>query len=128
MTEANVVTLPTPAPRAPVAPPPAPPAAAPVDDGITTAGWLREMREMRREQQTEREHQTAAFVSALDKLGARIDVSVGDLRVEMRRHLTVLVTTFIVAFVVLAALAGGTIYLKGFGVTASTAAATPETP
>ena len=125
MTDANVVTLPAPAHRAPMAPPPAPPVAAPVDDGITTAGWLREMREMRREQQSEREHQTRAFIDALDKLGARIDVSVGDLRVEMRRHLTVLVTTFIVAFVVLASLAGATIYVKGFGVSASTAAPTP---
>jgi hypothetical protein len=84
------------------------------------------MREMRREQQSEREHQTQAFVAALDKLGTRIDTSVGDLRVEMRRHLTVLVTTFILAFVVLATLTGATIYFKGFGITTSaTSGASP---
>ena len=106
----NVVSLPTPH-STPSAPP---------DDGVSTAGWLREMREMRREQQAEREHQTRAFVDALDKLGSRIDSSVGDLRIEMRRHLTVLVTTFILSFVVLAALAGGTIYFKGLGITTGT--------
>lgn len=81
---------------------------------------------MRREQQAEREHQTRAFVEALDKLGSRIDSSVGDLRIEMRRHLNVLVTTFIVSLVVLAALAGATVYVKGFGMTASTTA--PPSP
>ena len=44
-----------------------------MDDGSVTATvWLKEMREMRREQQQEREHQTVAFVGALDKLGERV--------------------------------------------------------
>ena len=97
-------------------------------DGIPATTWLREMREMRREQQTEREHQTDAFVAALDKLGGRVDQNIGDLRVELRRHLNVLVSTFVLSFVVLGGLAGLTIYFKGLGLTASATASTPVEP
>jgi hypothetical protein len=121
MTDANVVTLPSPAPRSPVQAPAAPP-----DDGISAMSWLREMREMRHEQQKERAAQTDAFVAAMDRLGSRVDANIGEMRVEMRRHLNVLVTTFVVSLVVLAALAGATVYVKGFGVTASTTA--PPSP
>jgi hypothetical protein len=117
--ERNVIPLPS----SPSAPPP-----AHADDGFSTAGWLREMREMRREQQTEREHQTEAFVGALDKLGTRIDQSVTDLRSELRRHLNVLVATFVLSFVVLGGLAGLTIYFKGLGLTASATASAPAEP
>lgn len=78
---------------------------------------------MRREQQAEREHQTEAFVAALDKLGGRVDQNIGDLRAELRRHLNVLVATFILSFVVLGGLAGLTIYFKGLGITATAAPA-----
>lgn len=127
MTDNNVIAMPPPsfATVAPqpsthvaAAPPPPPP---PADDGVSTAGWLREMREMRREQQREREHQTDAFVAALDRLGGRVDNNIEGLRVELRRHLNVLVMTFVVSLVVLASLAGATVYVKGFGVSASTA-------
>ena len=100
-------------------------------DGIPATTWLREMREMRREQQTEREHQTDAFVAALDKLGGRVDQNIGDLRVELRRHLNVLVGTFVLSFMVLGGLAGLTIYFKGLGITATAApteTATAATP
>lgn len=99
-------------------------------DGVSTAGWLREMREMRREQQTEREHQTVAFVGALDRLGDRMDKNIGDLRVEMRRHLSVLVVTFVLSFLVIGGIAGVGVYFKGLGITAttSTAAAPPSAP
>lgn len=70
---------------------------------------------MRREQQKEREHQTEAFVGALDKLGARIDVNLTDLRLEMRKYLTMLVATFVLSFAVLGGLAGLTVYFKGLG-------------
>jgi hypothetical protein len=137
MTDNNVIAMPPPsfnvqAPmpssHAAAAPPPPPP---PADDGVTTAGWLREMREMRREQQREREHQTDAFVAALDRLGGRVDTNIEGLRTELRRHLNVLVMTFVVSLVVLASLAGATVYVKGFGVSASTAtppAAAPVQP
>ena len=100
-------------------------------DGIAPTTWLREMRAMRQEQQTEREHQTEAFVGALDKLGGRIDQNVGDLRAELRRHLNVLVGTFVLSFMVLGGLAGLTIYFKGLGITATatpTETATAATP
>jgi len=99
-------------------------------DGVSTAGWLKEMREMRREQQQEREHQTVAFVGALDRLGERVDKNIDGLRVEMRRHLSVLVVTFILSFVMLGGLAGVGIYFKGLGITATTqqAAAAPASP
>jgi len=86
---------------------------------------------MRREQQREREHQTDAFVAALDRLGGRVDTNIEGLRTELRRHLNVLVMTFVVSLVVLASLAGATVYVKGFGVSASTAtppAAVPVQP
>lgn len=112
----NVVTLP------PAAPPAASPSAqTPLDDGISQMAWLREMREMRHEQQRERAAQTDAFVAAMDRLGTRVDANIGEMRVEMRRHLNVLVTTFVVSLVVLASLAGATVYFKGLGITASTA-------
>ena len=96
-----------------------------VDDGVSTAGWLREMREMRREQQTEREHQTKAFVGALDRLGDRMDGNIRELRSEMRRHLSVLVVTFVLSFIVLGGLAGVGLYFKGMGITVSSLASSP---
>ena len=103
---------------------PAQPAAAPpVDDGIPQMAWLREMREMRRDAQHERELQTQAFVTALDKLGGKLDDNMAAMRSELRRHLTVLVVTFVLAFIVLAALAGVGIYFKGLGFSAGSAEA-----
>jgi len=102
-----------------------------IDGSVTAAVWLKEMREMRREQQTEREHQTVAFVGALDKLGDRMDKNIGDLRVEMRRHLTVLVVTFVLSFLVIGGIAGVGVYFKGLGITATTqqqASIAPEAP
>jgi nitrate/nitrite-specific signal transduction histidine kinase len=90
--------------------------------------WLREMREMRHEQQKERTAQTDAFVAAMDRLGGRVDANITEMRLELRRHLNVLVTTFVLSFVVLAALAGATVYFKGFGITATTAAASAPPP
>lgn len=106
------------------------PQSAPLDDGIPQMAWLREMREMRHEAQREREAQTKAFVAAMDRLGGRVDSNITEMRVEMRRHLNVLVTTFVVSLVVLASLAGATVYFKGLGITASTAsaAAPPAAP
>ena len=125
MSDTNVVALPSPA----VASQPSAQAGAapPLDDGISQMAWLREMREMRHEAQREREVQTKAFVAAMDRLGSRVDTNITEMRVEMRRHLNVLVTTFILSFVVLAALAGATVYFKGFGITATTSAA-PAAP
>lgn len=100
-------------------------------DGVSTAGWLKEMREMRREQQQEREHQTVAFVGALDKLGERVDKNIDGLREELRRHLSVLVVTFVLSFLVIGGIAGVGVYFKGLGITATTqsaAAATPQVP
>jgi hypothetical protein len=92
-----------------------------MDDGSVSATvWLKEMREMRREQQQEREHQTVAFVGALDKLGDRMDKNLADLRVEMRRHLSVLVVTFILSFLIIGGIAGVGVYFKGLGITATT--------
>jgi hypothetical protein len=87
--------------------------------------WLKEMREMRRDAQHERELQTQAFVAALDKLGGRIDGSMSTMRAEMRRHLNVLVLTFALSFLVLGGLAGIGIYLRAFGITAQTSALAP---
>jgi len=103
------------------------------DGNVSAAVWLKEMREMRREQQTEREHQTEAFVGALDKLGDRMDKNLADLRVEMRRHLSVLVVTFVLSFLVIAGIAGVGVYFKGLGITATTqdqtaATEAPEAP
>ena len=98
-----------------------------IEGNVTAAVWLKEMREMRREQQQEREHQTVAFVGALDKLGERVDKNIADLRVEMRRHLTVLVVTFVLSFLVIGGIAGVGVYFKGLGITATTqTAAAPE--
>lgn len=91
-----------------------------MDGDVTAAVWLKEMREMRREQQQEREHQTVAFVGALDKLGERVDKNIADLRVEMRRHLSVLVVTFVLSFLVIGGIAGVGVYFKGLGITATT--------
>lgn len=102
------------------------PAAPPLDDGIPAIAWLREMREMRHEQQKERTAQTDAFVGALDKLGDRLDDNMGAMRSELRRHLSVLVATFVLSFVVLGGLAGLTIYFKGLGVTASASPTPPD--
>jgi hypothetical protein len=135
MTDNNVIAMPPPSFASAVAPQPSahaaaapPPPPPPADDGVSTAGWLREMREMRREQAKEREHQTDAFVAAMDRLGGRVDANIGEMRVELRRHLNVLVTTFIVSLVVLASLAGATVYVKGFGVTASSTSAPAAAP
>ena len=95
------------------------------DDGIPQIAWLKEMREMRREQQQEREHQTDAFVGALDRLGGKVDDNIAALRVELRRHLTVLVATFVLSFVVLGGLAGASIYFKGLGIEAGANAEKP---
>jgi len=116
MSDNNVVIAMPPALSAPDPVPTSMAAAAPPpDDAIGTAGWLREMRAMRQEQQQERERQTDAFVQALDKLGGRIDANVADLRVELRRHLNVLVVTFILSLAVLGGLAGVGVYFKGLG-------------
>jgi len=117
----NVVTPPS-HPNGTAPPPP------PLDDGIPQMAWLREMREMRHEAQREREAQTQAFVAAMDRLGGRVDSNIGEMRVELRRHLNVLVTTFVVSLVVLASLAGATVYFKGLGITASTASAASTSP
>jgi len=100
------------------------------NDGVTATVWLKEMREMRREQQTERGDQTVAFVGALDKLGDRMDKNLADLRIEMRRHLSVLVVTFILSFLVISGIAGVGVYFKGMGITATTqqASIAPEAP
>jgi hypothetical protein len=90
------------------------------DGNVAAAVWLKEMREMRREQQQEREHQTNAFVGALDKLGERVDNNIEGLRVELRRHLTVLVVTFVLSFLILGGIAGVGVYFKGLGITATT--------
>jgi hypothetical protein len=124
--DVNVVALPSasssPFVTAPVPPPPA-------DDGISAMAWLKEMREMRHEAQRERTVQTDAFVAALDKLGDRLDGNMATMRSELRRHLNVLMATFVLAFLVLAGLAGVGIYFKGFGVTAqSTPAAQAPAP
>lgn len=95
------------------------------DDGIPQIAWLREMREMRHEQQKERAAQTTAFVGALDKLGSKVDDNIAGLRVELRRHLTVLVATFVLSFVVLGGLAGASIYFKGLGIEAGANAEKP---
>jgi hypothetical protein len=102
-----------------------------MNDGVTATVWLKEMREMRREQQTERGDQTVAFVGALDKLGDRMDKNLADLRIEMRRHLSVLVVTFILSFLVISGIAGVGVYFKGMGITATTqqqASIAPEAP
>lgn len=83
------------------------------------------MREMRHEQQRERKEQTDAFVAALDTLGGKLDTNMAAMRQELRRHLNVLMLTFVLAFVVLAGLAGVGIYVKGFGFTAQN---TPHAP
>jgi len=96
------------------------------DDGNpSVADWLAEMRAMRREAQDERAAQTKAFVSALDGLGAKLDTSTGAIRDELKRHLLVLSLVFVGSFVVLAALAGASIYLK-FGPVQGGSAPTAE--
>lgn len=82
------------------------------DSAPTVADWLKEMREMRKEARDERKEQTKAFVEALDGLGTKLDNSTNAVRDEMKRHLTVLSLVFIGSFVVLAGLAGASIYLK----------------
>ena len=120
--------------RAPTMAPTPAPAPAPADS-ISARVWLTEMREMRHEQQRERKEQTDAFVAALDTLGGKLDTNMAAMRQELRRHLNVLMLTFVLAFVVLAGLAGVGIYVKGFGITAQNApdgappaSATPPTP
>jgi hypothetical protein len=102
------------------------PDSPPADDGNpSVADWLAEMRAMRREAQDERAAQTKAFVAALDGLGAKLDTSTGAIRDELKRHLLVLSLVFVGSFVVLAALAGASIYLK-FGPVQGGSAPTAE--
>ena len=88
----------------------------PVSNGIhdapTTSDWLREMRGMRKEAREERVEQTTAFVGALANLGDKIDGNAAGLRSELRRQLNVMSLLFLVSFVVLAGLAGSTVYFK----------------
>lgn len=99
---------------------------ASADDGNpSVSDWLAEMRAMRKEAQDERSAQTRAFVAALDGLGTKLDASTGAIRDELKRHLLVLSLVFVGSFVVLAALAGASIYLK-FGPVQGGSAPTAE--
>lgn len=91
----------------------------------SVAEWLKEMREMRREARDERKEQTKAFVDALSDLGTKLDNNTNVVRDEMKRHLNVLSLVFIGSFVVLAALAGATVYFK-FGPIQSGTGQAPE--
>lgn len=110
--------------------PVAPPAHAP-DGNPSVTDWLKEMREMRREARDERKEQTKAFVEALEGLGTKLDGSTAQIREELKRHLMVLSLVFVGSFVVLAALAGASVYLKlgpvqgGSGQSAPAAATAP---
>jgi hypothetical protein len=99
------------------------------DEGIPGTTWLKEFREMRREARTERTEQTTAFITALDGLGKRLDDNAHALRAEMRRHLSVLVITFLLAFALLGGLAGLNIALRyeGASVAVSPVSAAPDT-
>ena len=100
-------------------------------DAPTTSDWLREMRGMRKEAREERVEQTTAFVGALANLGDKIDGNAAGLRSELRRQLNVMSLLFLVSFVVLAGLAGSTVYFKfgrieaGSGTPAHVDVATP---
>ena len=100
-------------------------------DAPTTSDWLREMRGMRKEAREERVEQTTAFVGALANLGDKIDGNSAGLRSELRRQLNVMSLLFLVSFVVLAGLAGSTVYFKfgrieaGSGTPAHVDVATP---
>lgn len=99
------------------------------DDGIPGTTWLKEFRAMRQEARTERTEQTAAFVGALGDLGKRLDDNAHALRAEMRRHLSVLVLTFLVAFSILGGLAGLNVALryKGTAIDVSPVSTAPDT-
>jgi hypothetical protein len=49
-----------------------------------------------------------------------MDKNIADLRIEMRRHLSVLVVTFILSFLIISGIAGVGVYFKGLGITATT--------
>ena len=99
------------------------------DEGIPATTWLKEFREMRREARTERTEQTTAFITALDGLGKRLDDNAHALRAEMRRHLSVLVITFLLAFALLGGLAGLNVALRyeGASVAVSPVSTAPDT-
>lgn len=88
------------------------PTNAPADGNPSVSDWLAEMRAMRKEARDERKEQTRAFVEALDGLGTKLDNSTTAVRGEMKRHLMVLSFVFLGSFVVLAGLAGASIWLK----------------
>ena len=97
-------------------------------DGIAPTTWLREMREMRREAATERQEQTKAFVAALDGLGAKMDTNFDAIRADLRRHLTGLIFTFVLALSVLAGLAGVGVWVRGMGISVTATPATSAAP
>lgn len=101
------------------------------DGNPSVSDWLAEMRAMRKEARDERKEQTKAFVEALEGLGTKLDGSTAQIREELKRHLMVLSLVFVGSFVVLAALAGASVYLKlgpvqgGSGQSAPAAATAP---
>lgn len=97
-------------------------------DGISQAAWLREMREMRREAAAERKDQTKAFVDALDTLGSKMDANFDAIRADLRRHLTGLIFTFVLALSVLAGLAGVGVWVRGMGISVTATPATAAAP
>lgn len=98
-------------------------------DGISQVAWLHEMREMRREAAVERRDQTKAFVDALDTLGTKMDANFDAIRTDLRRHLTGLIITFVLALAILASLAGVGVGARGLGIAVTTTpAAGPTAP
>jgi hypothetical protein len=100
--------------------PSAPTSDGPTPDAIPALAWLQEMREMRQEAATERKEQTKAFVDALDTLGDKMDTNFNAIRADLRRHLTGLIFTFVLALSILAGLAGVGVWAKGMGFAVST--------
>lgn len=84
----------------------------PHSENPSVSDWLAEMRAMRKEARDERKEQTKAFVGALEGIGEKLDGSTAQIRDELKRHLMVLSLVFVGSFVVLAALAGASIYFK----------------
>lgn len=84
---------------------------------------------MRCEARTERTEQTTAFITALDGLGKRLDNNAHALHAEMRRHLSVLVLTFLGAFAILGGIAGLNVALRyeGASVAVSPVSTAPDT-
>lgn len=106
---------------------PAPPSNPP-GGNPTVSDWLAEMRAMRTEAREERREQTKAFVEALDGIGEKLDGSTTQIRAELKRHLMVLSLVFVGSFVVLAALAGASIYLKLGPVQGGSGQSAPDAP